>query len=207
MIDSAGLIESFLTIAGTIFIVELTDKDALFLLSLATTRSGWLVFGAGSIAFTITSGIIVLVGSALVFYVPVIWIKLAGGVIMLAYALWSYVRGVKAKRNNGSKEEQSLKGGSKREFYAFLGVLSSLMILDLAGDATELVTVLFVAQYRDVLLVFMGAVVALVAASGLEAILGNSLGRLLSARGARYLSTAVFLVIGTVIIVSSVFGL
>jgi putative Ca2+/H+ antiporter (TMEM165/GDT1 family) len=207
LLDSAGIIESFLTIAGTIFIVELTDKDALFLLSLATTKSGWLVFAAGSIAFTMTSGIIVLLGSALVSYVPVVWIKVAGGGIMLAYALWGYVRGLKAERSIERVEERLLEREGKRELYAFLVIVSSLMILDLAGDATELVTILFVAQYRDVLLVFIGAVAALVAASGLEAILGNRLGRLLSARGARYLSTAVFLIIGTVIIVTSLPGL
>ncbi len=207
MLDSAGFLAAFLTIAGTIFIVELTDKDALFLLSLATTKSGWLVFAAGSIAFTITSGIIVLVGSALVSYVPVIWIKLAGGGIMLAYAVWVYVRGLKAERSIGRQDGRLLKGGNRRELYAFLAIVSSLMVLDLAGDATELVTVLFVAQYRDILLVFTGAVAALVAASGLEAILGNSLGRVLSARGARYLSTSVFLIIGAVIIVTSVTGL
>jgi putative Ca2+/H+ antiporter (TMEM165/GDT1 family) len=59
---------------------------------------------------------------------------------------------------------------------------SSLIVLDLAGDATELVTSVFVAQFRDVLLVFAGAVAALVAASAVETILGNGLGRVLSAR-------------------------
>jgi putative Ca2+/H+ antiporter (TMEM165/GDT1 family) len=207
LLDSAEFIGPLFTIAGTIFIVELADKDALFLLSLATTKSGWLVFAAGSISFTITSGIIVLVGSVLVSYIPVIWIKLAGGGVMLAYAIWGYVRGLKAERSIERQEKRVLEGGSKRALYSFLVILSSLMLLDLAGDATELVTVLFVAQYRNVLLVFIGAVIALVAASGLEAILGNSLGRVLSARGARYLSTALFLVIGTVIIVTSVPGL
>lgn len=205
MLDSA-VIESFFTIAGTIFVVELTDKDALFLLSLATTRSGWLVFATGSIAFTITSGIIVLVGSALVTYVPVVWIKLAGGGIMLVYALWSYVKGMNVEESIERQGERLSEVGRRRALYAFLGMLFSLMVLDLAGDATELVTVLFVAQYRDILLVFTGAVAALVAASGLEAILGNRLGRVLTARGARYLSTAVFLIIGTVIIVTSIPG-
>jgi len=206
LLDSA-VIESFFTIAGTIFVVELTDKDALFLLSLATTRSGWLVFATGSIAFTITSGIIVLVGSALVTYVPVVWIKLAGGGIMLVYALWSYVKGMNVEESIERQGERLSEVGRRRALYAFLGMLFSLMVLDLAGDATELVTVLFVAQYRDILLVFTGAVAALVAASGLEAILGNRLGRVLTARGARYLSTAVFLIIGTVIIVTSIPGL
>ena len=204
MLDSAGFIGAFFTIAGTIFVVELTDKDALLILSLATTKSALLVFTAGSIAFTLTSGIIVLVGSVLVSYVPVSWIKLAGGGIMLAYALWVYLGGSKAERSVESKGEQVLRRAGKRELYAFLVMLSSLMVLDLAGDATELITILFVAQYQDVLLVFLGAVAALIVASGVEATLGNRLGRLLSARRARYLSTGLLLIIGTTVIVASV---
>lgn len=51
-----AVFEAFVTIAVTIFIVELTDKDALLLLSLATTKSARSVFAVGSIAFTLTSG-------------------------------------------------------------------------------------------------------------------------------------------------------
>jgi Ca2+/H+ antiporter, TMEM165/GDT1 family len=200
-----GLLGPFLTIVATIFVAELTDKDALLLLSLATSRSAKLVFAAGSIAFTITSAVIVLVGSALVAYVPIIWVKVAGGAIMLAYALWSYVRGTSEGRMDGEEKRLLSKGGN-RDLYAFLAMLASLMLLDLAGDATELLTIVFVAQYRDLLLVFAGAVTALVVASGVETILGNRLGRILTARGARYLSAAVFLTIGTVVIVTSVFG-
>lgn len=204
MLDLAGAIGPFLTIVGTVFVVELTDKDALLLLSLATTKSARLVFAAGSIAFTITSAIIVLVGSALVSYIPILWIKLAGGTIMVAYAVWGYVRSTNAESSTKREEERLLGRAGKREIYGFIVILFSLALLDLAGDATEVITILFVAQYGDVLIVFSGAVVALVAASGLEAALGNRLGRVLSARGARYLSTAVLLVIGTVIIVTSV---
>ena len=207
MPDSAGLLGPFVTVVATIFIAELTDKDALLLLSLATSRSARLVFAAGSAAFTLTSAIIVLVGSALVSYVPILWIKVAGGGIMIAYALGGYVRGLREEGSLQREEERLLGRGGRRQLYAFLVMLSSLALLDLAGDATELLTIVFVAEYRDLLLVFLGAVVALVAASGLETILGNRLGRILSARGTRYLSTAVLLAIGTAVIVTSVLGL
>ncbi len=206
MPDAAGFIGPFLTVAGTLFIVELTDKDALLLLSLATTKRAWMVFAAGAVAFTLTSAFIVLVGSALVSYVPVSLVKIAGGGIMLAYGVWSYARGPRAEGIE-REEEHLLARAGRRQFAAFLVMVSSLALLDLAGDATELVTILFVAQYRDILLVFVGAVVALVSASALEAALGNRLGRILSTRGATYLSTVVLLTIGTVIVVTSALGL
>jgi len=204
-VESSGIAVAFFTITGTIFIAELTDKDALLLLSLATKRNAWMTFAAGSIAFTITSAIIVLIGSALVLYVPIFWIKVSGGTIMLAYALWEYVRGLKTEKSIVRGEDGLGRAGS-RQLYVFLAMLSSLIVLDLAGDATELLTIVFVAQFRDVLLVFVGAVTALVAASGIETIMGNRLGKVLSPKRIRYLSIIVFLSIGTTTIVTSIFG-
>jgi putative Ca2+/H+ antiporter (TMEM165/GDT1 family) len=143
------------------------------------------------------------VGSALVAYVPIFWVKIAGGVIMLGYAVLQYLRGLRVETSLKKKEERFLKSLGKKELYAFLGILASLIILDLAGDATELLTIVFVAQYRNVLLVFAGAVVALIAASALETVLGNRLGKLLTAKRIRQLSVVVFLIIGSIIILSS----
>jgi putative Ca2+/H+ antiporter (TMEM165/GDT1 family) len=80
--DQGMFLAALLTTIGTIFVVELTDKDALFLLALATKKKASVVFAAGSIAFAITTAIIVLVGSVLIAFVPVLAIKLAGGAIM-----------------------------------------------------------------------------------------------------------------------------
>jgi Ca2+/H+ antiporter, TMEM165/GDT1 family len=202
-LESGGLVGAFLTVVFTVFVAELTDKDALLLLSLGARMKPLLVFAAGAIAFTISSAVIVLIGSELVIYVPIIWIKVAGGVIMLGYAGFEFVRGLQAQDRLDKGEERFMGSLGRRELYAFLGIIASLIVLDLAGDATELVIVVFVAQFKDALLVFIGAVVALVAASALETVLGSSLARFLSAKNVRYLSIAVFLVIGSVIILSS----
>ncbi|MDA4137138.1 MAG: TMEM165/GDT1 family protein [Thaumarchaeota archaeon] len=201
--DIAGSAGAFLTIVGTIFIAELTDKDALLLLSLGTKMKPLVVFAAGAIAFTITSAIIVLFGSILVAYVPILWVKVAGGVIMLAYAVVEYLRGLRVEENLVKKEERLAKNLGRKELYAFVGIVATLILLDLAGDATELITIVFVAQFREALLVFAGAVVALVAASALETALGSRLARFLSAKNIRSLSIVVFLLIGSTIILSS----
>jgi putative Ca2+/H+ antiporter (TMEM165/GDT1 family) len=202
-LEIAGSAGAFLTIVGTIFVAELTDKDALLLLSLATKMKPLVVLAAGSIAFTISSAIIVLLGSLLVAYVPILWVKVAGGVIMLAYATVEYLRGLRVEENLVKREERLVKNLGRREVYAFLGILATLILLDLAGDATELITIVFVAQFRDILLVFAGAVVALVAASAIETALGSRLARFLSAKNIRRLSIVVFLLIGSIIILSS----
>jgi len=201
--DPAVPLSAFFTVFLAIFIAELTDKDALLLLTLATKSNPWLVFLAGSVAFTLTSAVIVTVGSALVLVVPVSWIKAAGGVIMLGYAAWTFTRG---GVGSSEGEEKKLLGQRRGELSWLALAILSLMLLDLAGDATELLTVVFVAQFKDLLLVFGGAVAALILASGLETILGNRLGRVLTASTLRLVSVFVFFVIGASILLSVATG-
>lgn len=181
---------------------ELTDKDALLLLALATKTNPWTVFAAGSISFTITTAVIVLIGSILVRYVPIFWVKISGGVIMLAYAIWEYKRGARAEVGLESREDKLLRASSAS--LALLSMVLALVTLDLAGDATEVLMIVFVAHYNNAPLVFAGAVLSLISATALETIVGNRLGRILSARRIRYLSVALFLIIGTAIILTAI---
>lgn len=197
----------FLAIAGTIFLAELTDKDALLLLSLATKMEAPLVFAAGSISFLTSTAIIVLFGSVLTAYVPIFWVKIAGGTIMLGYALIEYVRGLSLEKKAEKGEDRFAKSIRRETIYAFLGIAASLILLDLAGDATELLTIVFVAQYANLLLVFAAAGSGLVAASAVETVLGNRLGKVLSSKNVRLASILIFVVIGSVIIVSTLFGI
>jgi putative Ca2+/H+ antiporter (TMEM165/GDT1 family) len=203
-LDLELLLTEFATVLVTIFIAELTDKDALLLLALATKMRPWAAFAAGSTAFTITSAIIVTIGYFLTQVVPIFWVRLAGGVFMIFYALWDFSRtGMKEEK---SEEKRLLSQTEKKTARAvFLGAVSLLIILDLAGDATEVVTIVFVARFSNALLVFLGAVAALVAASALETIVGYRLKKFLSPGRLRYFSLITFLIIGSVIIVTTFF--
>ena len=185
-----------------IFIAELTDKDALLLLSLATRFKAWIVFLAGSVAFTIASAIIVTVGRFLIGYVPVAWISLAGGTIMICYGVWSFFHTDSDEEVRRVENQLSVKAG-KGMMRLFLSAVGLLVLLDLAGDATEVLTILFVARFGDAVLVFIGAVLALIAATAVETIIGNRLSRLLSKNRIRILSLIVFLTIGTTAILSA----
>ena len=199
-IDLGALIVPFFTIAGTIFIAELTDKDALLLLALATRIRPRIAFAAGATAFTITSAIIVTVGYFLIRIVPVLWIRIVGGFVIIAFAVWQY-----ASTKEEAVEEKKLLERTKRSsvWSVFLGAVSMLILLDLAGDATEVLTIVYVARFSNTLLVFFGAVLALVAASAIETILGSRLKKYLSPKRLRVLSLLVFLVLGSYIILTS----
>ena len=204
--DQAAVLPALLTTIGTLFVVELTDKDALFLLALATRAKASVVFAAGSIAFTITTAIIVLVGSVLITFVPVVAVKVAGGAIMLAYAAWEFLRFSARGRGTDERERRLLEKPSRGAWSIFFPALVSLIVLDLAGDATELVTIVLLARFQDAVVVFSGTVVGLVGAVAVETLLGNRLGRLLSPRRIKYLSVVVFAIIGTTVIVTSLAG-
>lgn len=201
--DQAALLAALFTTMGTIFVTELTDKDALFLLALATKTKASMVFAAGSVAFTITTAIIVAAGSLLIAVVPVVAIKLAGGSIMLAYAVLEFYRFSSEERLVDEREERLLERGGKGAWSMFIPAVLTLVALDLAGDATELVTIVLLARFNDALVIFSGALIGLIAAVAVETALGNRLGRVLSRKRIKYLSIAVFTVIGVTVIVTT----
>ena len=204
--DQGMLLVALITTGGTIFVAELTDKDALFLLALATKTKASVVFAAGSAAFTISTAVIVLLGSLLITVVPVIAIKLVGGSIMLAYAVLEYYRFSNEERSVDEREERLLEKSAGGVWSIFIPAVLTLIALDLAGDATELVTIVFLARYQDALVVFLGAIIGLVAAVAVETALGNRLGRVLSRKRIKYLSIAIFTIIGVTVIVTTLLG-
>lgn len=192
--------------ASAIFVVELTDKDALLLLALATRTKPLLVFLAGVTAFTITTTIIVTIGQFLVTAFPVFWIKIAGGVIMICYGLWMFFKVSKEKEEKElTKDRNKLLAYSSRRnlLSAFAGMVSMLAILDLAGDATEILTIVFVARFGNLLLVFVGALAGLVAATAVETAIGNQLTKVFSLARIRLLSLLVFLIVGSILIITT----
>jgi len=203
--NSALLLSALITIIPAIFIAELTDKDALLLLTLATRIKPRIVFFAGSVAFTITSAIIVTVGYFLVRVLPVPLITIAGGVIMIAYGAWGFLKTKKNGNDELSRAERKLSINHLRSpRVIFLSAVSFLVLLDLAGDATEILTIVFVARYQNPLLVFVGAVCALIAATALETLIGNRLSKLLTPERIRIFSFLVFLIIGIGAILTSI---
>jgi Ca2+/H+ antiporter, TMEM165/GDT1 family len=204
--DESTLFGAFATIASAIFIAELTDKDALLLLALSTKIKPWTAFAAGSTAFAITTAIIVSIGYVLTSVFPVFWIKIVGGGIMIFYAAYEYIKTNKQREQEEIRQgEKRIEGGKNKAFFKlFLSIISMLVILDLAGDATEVLTIVFVAHFQNVLLVFVSCVVALSAASALETTIGNRLGKFLSFERIRTFSLLVFLVIGVIVIVTTI---
>jgi len=205
--ETSAVLNALITIMVPIFIAELTDKDALLLLSLATRVKPWVVFAAGSVAFTITSAIIVTVGYFLVSFLPVSLISLAGGIVMIAYGIWSFFEARQEEEELAKAERRLSVKASKSLWLVFINAVFLLILLDLAGDATEVLTILFVARFQNTLLVFVGAVAALIAATAVETMIGNRLSKILTSKRIRIFSLCVFLTIGSAAILTALFHL
>lgn len=191
---------AFAAIASALFVTELTDKDAMLLLTLAAKTRATVVFLAGATAFVTTTTIFVTVGTLISAAVPILWVRLVGGAFMIGYGLWE-ARGV-VSRAGIEKEDRSLKRRSGG-WMTFFGMVAALALLDIAGDATEVLTIVLAARYTDPILVFSAACTGLITATAFETALGNRLGRMLTPQRVRYISMVVFLVLGTYIIISS----
>jgi putative Ca2+/H+ antiporter (TMEM165/GDT1 family) len=191
---------SFGAIAAALFITELTDKDAFLLIAISTKVRARTAFLAGATAFTFTTTVIMALGSLLITVVPVYLVRLAGGVVMVAYGAWE-ARGLIGEGVVEEEESRILKAGSP--WSVFITMVGALALLDLAGDATEVLTIVFVARYSNLLLVFSGVITGLLAATALETALGNRLAKVLTPRRLRYVSAAVFLVLGASILLLS----
>jgi putative Ca2+/H+ antiporter (TMEM165/GDT1 family) len=188
---------SFGAVAAALFVTELTDKDAFLLIAVSTRLRAWIVFSAGAVAFVFTTTVLVTTGSLLVTFVPVYWIRVVGGVVMIAYGLWS----ARALIGMGAvREEESRIEKAATAWKSFVALVAALAVLDLAGDATAILTIVFVAHYQNPILVFTGACAGLISATALETALGNRLGKLLTPRRLRVGSAVVFLTLGTLIL-------
>jgi len=190
------------TVASAVFVAELTDKDAFLLLTLATRHRSWFVFAAGAVTFTITTAIIATSGYFLVNVFPVYWIKFVGGVIMIGYGFLGFLK--VSEKERAEEEEKLLARTSMKSMWpAFLAAVSMLALLDLAGDATEVLIIVFVAHF-DVVLVFASALIALIAATAVETVVGNRLRNYLSLKRLRLFSLLVFTIIGATIIITTI---
>jgi len=193
-------VASFAAMAATLFVTELTDKDSLLLIAVSTRVPPRVTFMAGAAAFLITTTVIVTLGSLLITVVPVVWVRLAGRVVMLAYGLWQ-ARGAVGQKAVEEQESRLARAGTTWKL--FVSLVLALAVLDLAGDATEILTLVFVSEYGNILFVFSGVCTGLLAATAVEATLGSRLGKLFTPRRLQVGSAIIFLLLGASIVLFS----
>ena len=160
---------------GTIFVVELPDKTFIATLVLSTRFRPLLVWVGVASAFLVQTLVAVTVGGLLAqlprtpVQVVAALMFLAGGIILLRGA------GRADEEEAETEEEFAHKGAATAT--GLKAVATSFVVLFLAewGDLSQLFTASMVITHDDPVSVFVGALAALAAVSGLAALLGRAL--------------------------------
>jgi putative Ca2+/H+ antiporter (TMEM165/GDT1 family) len=185
---------------AAIFVVELPDKTFLATLVLATRYRPLLVWIGVGLAFAVQTAVAVLLGHAASFLPRDLVHGFAAAMFMIG-AVLLFREGRAHHQSTGEEYAERAK-----DVHGVRVVLASFLVLFAAewGDLSQLLTITLVARYDDPVSVFIGALGALLAVSGLAVVAGRGLLRLVSLHVLHYIGAAVCLVLAVVTLVELV---
>jgi putative Ca2+/H+ antiporter (TMEM165/GDT1 family) len=181
---------------GAIFVVELPDKTFLATLVLSTKYRPILVWLGVGAAFAVQTTVAVLLGHA-ASYLPEIVVHLVALALFLAGAVILFREG--RSHHQASLEEGQVYVADAKDVTGFRAMLASFLVLFAAewGDLSQLLTISLAARYEAPVSVFIGALGALLAVSGLAVLAGRTLLRFVALHVLHYVGAAVCLVLAT----------
>jgi putative Ca2+/H+ antiporter (TMEM165/GDT1 family) len=180
---------------AAIFLVELPDKTFIATLVLSTKFRGVLVWLGVGLAFALQTGIAVGLGTA-ASLLPITWVRVAAAVLFLAGAVLLFREARSADdQEQETEEEYAARAGTPRHGLKAVG--ASFLVLFAAewGDLSQLLTLSLVAKYDDPVSVYVGALGALLAVSGLAVVVGRLLLNRVRLSTLHYLGAAVCLLL------------
>ena len=184
-----------LSVFFIIFLLELPDKTALAALLLATRHRPLPVFLGTCAAFLIQSGVAVFAGS-LFGLLPRQPVRIGAGVLFLIMAAIVVRRNLKAAE---IKEEHEIEVEEGRHRGP---LVTAFMVVFIAewGDLTQLATAALQARYREPVIIFISATLALWAVSAIAVGLGNRLGALIPERPLQFAAAGVMALVAIALI-------
>jgi putative Ca2+/H+ antiporter (TMEM165/GDT1 family) len=185
-----------------IFVVELPDKTFLATLVLATKYRPALVWLGVGLAFAVQTTVAVAVGHAATF-LPETIVRSVAAAIFLVGAVLLFREG---RKHHLAAEDEEEFAAKAKDVHGARVVLTCFLILFAAewGDLSQLLTISLVARYHDPVGVFIGALGALLAVSGLAVVAGRTLLKVISLHALHYVGAAVCLILATLTLVELV---
>jgi Ca2+/H+ antiporter, TMEM165/GDT1 family len=178
---------------AAIFVVELPDKTFLATLVLSTRYRPVLVWIGVGLAFTVQTLVAVLLGHA-VSFLPEDLVRAAAALMFLIGAVLLFREG---RSHHQASEDEAEFAAKAKDVHGAKVILTCFLILFAAewGDLSQLLTISLVAKYEEPVSVFIGALGALLAVSGLAVVSGRALLKRISLHALHYLGAAVCLVL------------
>ena len=184
-----------LTVFIAIFLLELPDKTALAALLLATRHRPLPVFLGGIAAFSVQSLVAVAAGS-LLSLLPREPIRLGAGILFLIMAALLVRQNLKKTE---VEEEREVEREEQRHRRPFVTAFTVVFVAEW-GDLTQLATAALQARYREPVIVFTAATLALWSVTALAVILGNRLGAWIPARPLQLAAAGVMVLVAIALI-------
>jgi putative Ca2+/H+ antiporter (TMEM165/GDT1 family) len=167
-----------LSVFSLVFLLELPDKTALAVVLLSTRHPPLPVLIGAALAFAVQTLVAVFAGS-LFGLLPRDLVRIAAGLLFLLLAFILLRRNL---RRVEIEEEREVAIEERRVKGRPLLVSFTVVFLAEWGDLTQLATAALQARYRQPLVVFLAALLALWSVSGLAVVVGNRLGSLVPER-------------------------
>ncbi|MGA8664904.1 MAG: TMEM165/GDT1 family protein [Thermoplasmata archaeon] len=190
MVD-LGAATGFVVVFAIIGFFELFDRTSFALIAIASRARPFPTWAGGALAFVASTVIAVLVGvgfTDLLGPSHIGWLRVAGGIVLLAYAAWVY------RQPAESGETPHGPPGS-----AFLVAFVTIFLLEM-GDTTMIFEIVFIANWGWLVVLVAGAS-ALVAVAAWDVALGRRLGLRVDPETLRRIVVVVLTIVGIATIV------
>ncbi len=166
-------------------LAEMGDKTQLSILLLSSrTREYFQLLLGVMLAFLLTDGIAIMVGSWVTDVIPMHLVKIASGLVFILFGILIL---------KGDKDDDLVESNlsSKRAFASGF----SMIFLSEWGDKTQIASALFATEY-DPKMVFIGVMIALLLLSVMAIFLGKFISSRINRRAITRVGGVLFLLIG-----------
>ena len=188
---------SFFTALVVVFVAELGDKTQLVALGFgARYRLAWVLTGIG-LAYVATNLVSVVIGALLGAALPGDVVAVVGGVLFLAFAVWT----LREAGDEEAEADEGQEGTGGSPTAVVMSVAGAMFVAEL-GDKTMLATATL-ASTRSPVMVWFGATVGIFMAGALGVVAGRVIGNRVPERTVRIGSAMLFAVFGVGLIVSA----
>ncbi len=189
MVD-LGVATGFLIVFGVVGGLELFDRTSFALIAIAARSRPLPTFAGGALAFVGSTVVAVTVGTVLADVLGpgrIGWLRVAGGVVLLAYAAWVY-----------SQPPETAEARAARPGSVFAVTFGTIFLLEML-DTTMIFEVVFVSEWGWLVVLVAGSA-ALVTVAAWDVALGVRLGVRVDPMTLRKIVVVVLTIVGIVTI-------
>ena len=183
-------------VLGIVFLAELGDKSQLLALALAARHRALVVLAGIAAAAATMLGIAVVLGAVVGTALPDRPVQAVAGLLFVGFGIWT-LREDDDEDHDGDDAAGSGRGAWLTTYLSFLAAEF--------GDKTMLATITL-ATTRGALPTWIGATLGMTLASAIAIAVGNRARARLPEHLVRYVAAALFVVLGTLLLVGAVRG-